>query len=685
MAKDPYRYFRVEARELLEGLTHGVLQLEKGAAGAEDVAALLRHAHTLKGAARVVKQSAIAELAHAVEGMLAPHRDAKRPLPPEHGSELLRALDAIAGHLRGLDAPPDAVGAEGARPRAEDTLETLRVEIPEMDSLLRGITEARVRLGALQRAVGTAAHLGELATLILDQLEPRRLDRASGSSPATLRVQSLAEELRVGLDRLQQSLTADVQRVHRELDAARDVADRLRLVPTRTVFALLERAVRDAAQSLGKSVEFEASGGDVRLDANVLAALRDALLHVVRNAVAHGLEGEGERVGAGKPATGYVRLKVKRRGARVSLSCQDDGRGVDVEAVRQAAVARGLLSAAEAASLEPDKVSRLLLVGGLTTTRQVTELSGRGIGLDVLREAVARLKGSASIVSEPGRGTTIEITVPVSLAVVTGLVVEAAGTAAVIPLDVIRRTFRAEGSDIATAGTGDSVLFEGKAVPLLGLDRALGRSGAAIRSNRPRSAVVVQVGDRIAAVLVDRILHTSEFVVRTLPAVVHADPIIAGATLDAEGNPQLVLDAAGLISAVERKPGAPTVDAVPRPPPVLVVDDSLTTRMLEQSILESAGYEVDLAVSGEDALSKARQRRYGIFIVDVEMPGIDGFEFVARSRKDPDLRDTPAILVTSRDAPEDRLRGREVGAHAYIVKSEFDQGQLLHTIRTLIG
>ena len=689
MAKDPYKYFRVEAREILDGLAQGVLQLEKGTPAPDVVALLLRLAHTLKGAARVVKQPGIAELAHTVEGMLTTHRGAGQPLSKEHGSELLRLLDEITSRLSALEPASDVVAAGPARPPAEDPTETLRVEIREMDSLLRTVTEAGVQVSAVRKGLGATGRLLDLTSLLLDLLAARPGENGAGASPNMVRAYSVAEELRSSLDHFQRSLAVDLERVDGELAEMRDVAHRLRLIPAQTVFPSLDRSVRDAAQTLGKRVAFEASGGEVRLDANVLASLRDALMHVVRNAVAHGVETEAERVALGKSPTAQVRLEVERRGGRVMFVCSDDGRGIDVEAVRRAAVARGLVPASEAKSLPADKVIALLLAGGLTTSHDVTELSGRGIGLDVVRATTSRLKGEMSIRSEPGRGVTVEVQVPISIASLQGLVVEAAGALAAIPLDAVRETFRVRDSEVARSAESDSILHEGNVIPFLPLDRMLRRSGAASftggRNRSAWSAVVVQAGDRRVAVGVDRLLGTSNIVMRALPGMVWADPVVSGASLDAEGNPQLVLDPGGLVAAAERGRGALSEDADPRRAPVLVIDDSLTTRMLEQSILESAGYEVELAVSAEEALTKAHDRRYSLFIVDVEMPGMDGFEFVAQTRSDAALRDIPAILVTSRNTVEDRRRGEQVGARAFIVKGEFDQGQLLHTIRTLIG
>lgn len=704
MAKDPYQYFRVEARELLDGLSQGVLLLEKNPSSqpSEGVARLLRLAHTLKGAARVVMQPKIAERAHSVEGILTTHRESALPLDKVQVSALLLLLDEISSHLAEIASPAPASLTDPARLPADEPLETLRVEIQEMDSLLHTLTEAGVQLGALRNGIGAANRLRDLTNLLLDLLAVRPADKKEGAATTSgiagiAHARSLAEELRSSLDQFQRSLAVDLEHLDGAFVEMRDVAHRLRLIPAQTVFASLARSVRDAAQTLGKRVDFDASGGEVRLDANVLASLRDALMHVVRNAVTHGLETEAERNALAKPPTGQVRLEVLRRGSQVSFVCTDDGRGIDIEAVRKAAITRGLVTAAKAKTLSSEQVIALLgSVGaaGLSTSREVTELSGRGIGLDVVRATLSQLKGNMLIRSEPGRGVRVEVQVPVSIAAMQGLVVESGGARVSIPLDAVQQTLRVRDTQVARSAEGDSILHAGKAIPFLQLDlmlRRLGSGGPAL-GNRVNpgiwSTVLIQAEGRCVAIGVERMLGASNIVMRALPGVVEADAVIAGASLDADGTPQLVLDPAGLVACAERS-GGETFNAAAQAhaqrAPVLVIDDSLTTRMLEQSILEAAGYQVELAVSAEDGLDKAHKHPYSLFIVDVEMPGMDGFGFVAQTRADPVLRDIPAILVTSRDAADDRLRGQQVGASAYVIKGEFDQTQLLQTIRKLIG
>jgi two-component system chemotaxis sensor kinase CheA len=673
MDADPYKYFRVEARELLEGLGQGVLSLEKGQGGAELVGRLLRLAHTLKGAARVVRQTAIADRAHAVEDALALWRQG--PRPPEQVEELLRLLDTIAADVAALDA----VGERRAGPKAAPAVEavgTIRIESREMDAVVDGVFEATVQLAAIRREVDDLARTRDLAQALRDQLAAR------GNGLDRKRV--LSEDFLGALDGLHRRLAAAVEREQAELAQVREAAGRLRLVPASTLFGPLERAARDAAQAVRRTVAFDTSGGENRVDASVLASLKDALLHVVRNAVAHGIEPEGERLSAGKTGAGRLEITVERRGHRIAFLCHDDGRGVDVEAVRRAAVQRGLLADAEAARLSTEEALRLVLRGGLTTTAAATHVSGRGVGLDVVRETAARLKGEVAIRSEPGRGTTVEVVVPVSLSSMPALLLADGEITASLPLAAVRAGLRLAESDLTTSAEGRTLLFEGGTVPFLPLADALRRTGAR-DGRRVWTAVVLESrGDR-AALGVERLLGVASIVVRSFPEWVTADPVVAGASLDDAGEPLLLLDPASLVAAARSPPAMSSETTARARPAVLVVDDSLTTRMLEQSILESAGYDVDLATSGEEALAKARGRRYRLLVVDVEMPGMDGFELLEQVRADPLLRDVPSILVTSRGSPEDRRRGEQSGARAYIVKSEFDQGRLLQTIRGLVG
>jgi two-component system chemotaxis sensor kinase CheA len=684
MNTDPYRYFRIEARELLEGLNQGVLELEKGKGGKELVGRLLRHAHTLKGASRIVKQIDIGDLAHAVEDALGPYKDVPGAIPRERIDTLLKLLDSIAGRISILDPPMKAPQTTSAWAPGDDFAEAVRVDLGELDAFLEGLIETSAQVRGLKSDLAELEKTLQATSQLSGMLARNRAGSDGAEQGRDAESAARAETLQGSLAIVHRRLGTHVEQASRDLLQSMDQANRLRLLPANSIFAALERSVRDAAQTLSKRVEFQASGGETRLDAHILGSLRDALLHIMRNAVAHGIETESQRVAAGKSPAGRVELSVERRGNRILFACRDDGRGVNVEGVRRKAVEKGLIPAAQAATLGAEEVIRLILRGGVTTMGSVDGISGRGIGLDVVRDTAARLKGDVQVRTEQGRGTVFEITVPVTLSSLPAILVEAGSVTAAIPLDAVPCTRRLAEGDIARASDGASMLHDGRAIPLVVLSRLVEKGASPKELGGTRSVVVVRSGAEYAALVVDRIVETSSVVVRRLPVWVTADPVVAGVALDAGGAPLIVLDPDGLVRAAQSGRGREPEERT-APSPVLVVDDSLTTRMLEQSILESSGYEVDLAVSGEEGLSKARRRKYGLFIVDIEMPGMDGFEFIAQARADATIRDVPAILVTSRSADEDRRRGEQVGACAYIVKSEFDQGRLLEIIRGLIG
>lgn len=682
MAADPYKYFRVEARELVEQMGQGTLDLEKGRPSQEDIARLLRFAHTLKGAARVVKQPQIAEHAHQLEDLFGALRDRTAPPSRDHIDRVLSLLDQIGVLIAAL-SPAEAAPAE-TRAEAGESPHSFRRNAEDVDALLDGVAEAQKHLAALRPRMDQAARIGHLIELIGDQLGGLDVrGAAAAADPARMeKARSLIGELRARFAAQQRTVARAIDQIDNEVRQVGDAASRLRLVPADMIFRFLERAVRDAAQALGKRVTFEGRGGTVRVDSDILTIVQGALLQLVRNAVAHGIESsEALRRAAGKVPEGRVTVSVLRRGSAIAFTCTDDGGGVDFDAVRRT-LQRERVPGAEGPADE-ETLLRLLLRGGITTSRALTDMAGRGIGLDIVREAAQRLRGEVTMRSRRGQGTTVELVMPASIASFHALLVEAGGVTAAIPLEAVTHTLRVRPDEIIEHGNGRSVRVGDAAMPLWSLAGIVQPQEGHRRLVVTSPACVVRSGEQSAVVIVDRVLGTGPMVTRPLPARVVATPAIAGAALDAGGRPSLVINPTALVTEASR-PGTPVSPITTTPRPILVVDDSLTTRMLEQSILESAGYEVTLAVSGEDGLEKARAGNFALFLVDVEMPGIDGFTFIEQVRADSALRDVPAILVTSRASADDRRRGREVGAQGYIVKGDFDQGALLEQIRSLV-
>jgi two-component system, chemotaxis family, sensor kinase CheA len=669
MAQDRFRYFRIEAREILDGLTKGLLDLESRG-DPEVVSRLLRLAHTLKGAARIVGHRDLADLAHEMEDVLAPLRGATAP---QRVDGALAVLDRMSSELAVLSQPeserPDpAQRTDGPRRSASPTL-----------SPPPGPTPSRTRSGTLVSlpvpspppapAPKPAAAPAPAPALRAD---PSAVDDVLGG---LAEIQTLVTRLR-GVDDLR-TIEQRLDQIERELRTVRQDAERLRLLAAGSLFTALERTARDAAHAAGKRIAFAGSGGEVRIDPQVLATLSGALVQLVRNAVAHGIERPDGRAAAGKPAEGRVAIEFALHGRRIAVTCRDDGRGIDLEAVRRAAERRGLAPEL-ARRLDRDELIGLLLRGGLTTSAEVTALSGRGIGLDVVRDA-AHVLGGEVVARTEGSGTAITIVAPAQVAGVSALTLGCGDRIASIPLASVRRLARSAAMPVLRGPDGLVVALDDVMVPFAPLSRLLGAAGGGTLG----STVIIDGGDGLAAVGADHMLGVDEVVVRSLPAGAPIDPIVRGVALDSEGLPRPVLEPSALVAAIRGMPAVP-IAAATRLPPILVVDDSLTTRMLEQSILESAGYEVDLACSAEEGLVKVALRSYGLILVDVEMPGMDGFGFITALRAEPATAATPAILVTSRNRPEDQPRGFAVGAQGYVVKSDFDQVKLLNMIRDLV-
>ncbi len=682
---DPYRYFRIEAAEILEQLQKGLLELEKGAPSAEVVTRLLRHAHTLKGAARVVKQKVIADVSHALEDLLVPIRDSSATPDSKLIADALARVDVMREQLLTLTAAPVAGGRE-SKPESptipvEEAFWAANADQQELDVLMDGISELNSQLGVIRRSRSLLERARSLAEALSDQLamhqEPRRGDLG------TARLASIADELRATLAGGERDLLTSTDQAARELNQVRDAAERLRLAAANVIWSSLERTARDAAMSLGKQVSFSTYGGDIRLETEVVGRVQRALVQAVRNAIAHGVETPVERAAAGKPEAGQIHVGVERRDGTIVFSCRDDGRGVDLDAVRRSAERQGT-PGRDVAAMTDDAVIQLLLRGGISTATTVTGVSGRGIGLDLVRETAEKLGGTVALESTPGRGATLKLSVPVSLSAVVCLLVDAAAQVIALPLSAVRGSARLAMSDIAHTAAGDQVLFEDKVVAYVHLRDALGTAESEGRASHGKSVVFLEAEGGLVALGVDKLLGIESVVVRALPELSLMAPVISGASLDSNGNPRMVVSPVRLVHAARTKVAAPQPPKR-RPTPILVIDDSLTTRMLEQSILESAGYEVELATSGEDGMKKAREREFSLFLVDVEMPGMDGFTFIEQTRADPKLKDIPAILVTSRASAADLERGKQVGARAHIEKKEFNQTEFLARIRALVS
>jgi chemotaxis protein histidine kinase CheA len=482
----------------------------------------------------------------------------------------------------------------------------------------------------------------------------------------------------------------------------RDGAMGLAMVPVRRMLAALPRIVRDVATSTGKDVVLVTAGEDVELDKQVLDGVSDALKHLVINAVDHGCETAAERRAAGKAERATVTVTARSVGGTVVIEVSDDGAGVDEDAVRAAAVRQGLLPADSLLSGPP--LLSLLFTPALSTSRTVTETSGRGVGLDVVRDAVEELGGAVEVRSERGTGTTFALTLPVTLGVLRCLLARVGDERYAVPVTGVVESVSLRSGALGGKG-GDAevhvvagaavVVRHGVSVPLVDLGTALGLSRSP--TDAPRAALVVKHGTTQVAWAVDRLEGESELVVKDLGPFLGRVPFVAGATIDGSGSVVCLLDlrelgdrALGTASLASVGPvvaSRPTgrAAAVERKPRVLVVEDSVGVRELERVILEGAGYVVETAVDGLDGAARLRDDPADLVVSDVEMPGMDGYELTRTIRRTKGWENVPVVIMTSRGEDASRQAGLDAGCSAYLLKNEFDQDQLVQTVRRLVG
>jgi two-component system chemotaxis sensor kinase CheA len=444
--------------------------------------------------------------------------------------------------------------------------------------------------------------------------------------------------------------------------------------------------VRDLAEASAKEVVFTLDGRDVEADRVVLDGLREALHQLIRNAVDHGIEPPEQRLAAGKDRSGTVRVAAELRGDRLLVTVADDGAGLDAEAIRAALMQRGVTP--------PETLSDLadaLFEARVSTRSEATTVSGRGVGLDIVRAACARMGGRVAVTWDEGRGTSFHLDCPVSLASLRALLVSVASHAIAIPLAAIERAVRVDPRDLTVLEGRTMLETKEGPVPVIPLGRLLAPIGERPPTSDVVSLVLLRDGPRRLAVAVDELLEVRNLGIRPLPAAAGELPYVRGAALLETGGVALVVDPVTLVAAGLGPDAGTGVElaeprsATPAKPRVLVVDDSITTRSLERSILEAAGYDVLTAVDGSDGWRVLQEQGCDLVVADIEMPRMDGFALCEAIRASRRLAELPIVLVTALERPEDRARGLEVGADAYIGKSSFDQENLLETIGQLLG
>ncbi|MBF0562844.1 MAG: response regulator, partial [Alphaproteobacteria bacterium] len=732
--------FQIEYREPLESLRRFLSRQETGAPLVPDeLDEAFRRVHSLKGAARATDLRPVETLAHRLETLFAKARTGVIPLDflaikgIEQAADAIEdwvvaysagskpadpvaAIKAVESILAGETVPPNigaiapnpirgdapaplitnqkevrgiAPGERGRQPTIPSTLppsseDSVRVSTSSLDALLRSADRLLTET-ARQARVGREMHAIELRLGAIGQ-QWRRL--MAGDPQADFLMRDLP------------SLAKAVQAVRRDQDRGSFALHQLalafqtdvrqaRMVTADSVFGDFRKMVRALARDHGMEIEVQLDGLYVLADRLVLHALKDPVMHMLRNSLYHGIETRAERVAKNKNPVGRIRLHCAVEGSRLALTVEDDGRGLDLHKIAETAMQAGLMPKEQMASASENDLTGLIFTPGFSTAETIGDLAGRGMGMSVVHQTVAKLNGEMQIGGKAGAGARFHILVPLWAAIRHLLMVSCQGQMFGIPTDGIERATRVAMDTITTVEGKATVRLLGQPMPLVSLAHVLGMTEEGLSGQGGFLAVVVlRAGTSRIALSVDACLTIRESLIRDLNLPLATSSAVTGGILLDDGTVAIVLSPFKLISAAASGGGRTltiTAPAPKKPPPlILVVDDSVTTRTLEKSILEANGYRVQLAVDGAEALALLRTQVVDLVVTDVQMPRLDGFGLLREMKQDKMLADIPVIVVSSVETPEEQERGLALGADAYVVKRKFDQQVLLETIEQIL-
>lgn len=774
--------FKLEAESHCAALSEGLLALEKAPGDRSVVEPLMRAAHSIKGAARIVGLDGIVSLAHAMEEVFLAAKDGREVLAPPRIDQLLLAVDVL-GEVRALgeadlagwtqaqseriaglsarlkSAPPSGAAGPAIAPGVGSAV-IAAPPVVEAAAAAHPALEAAGSVASAEQATGAATGSAAAASTAAGASAPgasvrvaasvlnRMLFLAGESTVEATRLQAL-RELLIGLKARERALDNAVQSLREEAAAggwgstARDdaaaradadgesvaavakaaggmqaaLADqsarfeeafrrleelsgalytevlRSRMRPFSEGVAAFPRMVRDIARQLGKSVELRIVGESVEVDRETLQKLESPLTHMIRNSLDHGIEMADERQTAGKAPSATITLAARHQSGSLIIEVRDDGRGIDPERVRQKVVERGMVDAGTAASLTQDELLEFLFLPGFSTKQAATELSGRGVGLDIVQSAVREVSGAVTLESEVGRGTRFVIRLPVTRSVIRAALVRISGELYAVPLARLNRIALVAKSEATPVQGRWQFTLENSSIGLVHAAEVLGGEHAMPEGDTMPVIVIGSGADR-CGLIIDQVCGEEDLVVRPVDARLGGVPHIGAAAVRSDGTPVFVLDVDDLLRSLKQSLEGGRVLGVASSQAggqrkgrrrILVVDDSITVREVERQLLIRSGYDVDVAVDGKEGFSALRAGKYDLLVTDVDMPRMTGIELIRAVRREQKYADLPIIIVSYKDREEDRLLGLEAGASAYLTKSSFRDDSLIRMVESLIG
>jgi two-component system sensor histidine kinase and response regulator WspE len=736
--------FRMEADSQTQILTDGLLAMERLKDDASAVESMMRAAHSIKGAAAIVGLEVVVQLAHGMEDAFIAAQNGKLALTANRVDVLLAGVDLILQLSRLQDAevegwlaangeqikrtmdsintiaflpepidfspppPPAATPAPVAAPEpapapqaaAEDAHER-RTAAPmkhaqNFDKLLSLASESRINAHQMHPFVQNLQRFKRNQSSLFSLIEQLH-EAISNSTDAGLKEKSLlALQKTHPLKQFVLEHIADIEAYERRLLAVSqgmvDEVLTMRMRPFRDGVQHFPRMVRDLARSLGKDVQLQIVGEDTLVDRDILAKIESPINHMLRNAIDHGMDSAAERIAAGKPGTGTIVLEAKHRAGMLSIEISDDGKGVNLEKIRARVIDRKMAPAQMAASMSPAELMEFLFLPAFSLKENITEISGRGVGLDIVHETIRSQNGTVRIESELGVGFHTYITLPLTQSIVRALVVDVKGEAYAVPIVQVERVLKVPQSTIHTLENKQFFDFGGEHLGLVSAAQVL-ELGDTSAEGSELPVVVIGAGARRYALVVDAILGEQSLAVQAIDPIFGKMRDISAAALLDNGDPVLILDVPDLLLSIDKllhEGGLHQLaksDAAERRKTkrILVVDDSLTVREMERKLLLSRGFLVDIAIDGIDGWNVVRSGEYDLVITDVDMPRMDGIELVTLIKKDLHLHKVPVMIVSYKDRPEDRARGLSAGADYYLTKGSFHDETLLDAVSDLIG
>ncbi|MDX1900866.1 MAG: hybrid sensor histidine kinase/response regulator [Gammaproteobacteria bacterium] len=721
--------FQTELDESLQIIVDGLLLIEKNDKPIEEskpiIEKIFRSAHNIKGAARGIGVNDVADIAHQIESIFSRIQKELVKVSPKIIDICLEAVDAMRFSMQSyLEKKPLEFNIQDLLSRmqldnSDETEivnqvvqqapaktnqpfkkehETIRVSLNSLDQISSLMEEMQVNKIAIDDYYISLSKLSAKAKQFVDLWKKTFLNNISidgkNSSDSIHKTFNMSMDslldINESIQQLQKNMRPRVNELSILSNSLQEEIRMLRLVPITTLLSSFPRLIRDLSKELNKNIELEIIGDEVKMDKMVLEGLKDPLIHLLRNAIDHGIESSTERKAAGKSEIGHITINISEEGNQIVFNVTDDGAGINIDKISKIAVNKKMILPSELENMNRMEILSLIFKSGFSTAQTITDVSGRGVGLDIVKSNIDALNGNVVIETELGKSTSFIIRVPLTLASERGLVINVSGEIYVVPVTSVERVLMLQPKDIIEVEASQVILFNNHPVPLRALADILDLKKNESINQMKLPIIVLKKGWNTVALLVDEIIGEREIVIKPMQAPLVNVACVSGGTLSGNGQVILVLNVNDLINYALHtdkmtrlilKDQKVETRLMPR---ILVVDDSITTRTLERNVLESKGYQVTVAVNGKEAWDLLQKEKYSLVITDVSMPIMDEFTLTERIKQSNEFNDLPVIIVTSLGSDSEKKRGIESGANAYIVKNEFESSALLEIVSQLV-